>query len=51
MAIDHLNLSQQMARKIFFFFNVQYTYALSWFLVIGSANPKKAGSYPRIVIG
>ena len=30
MAIDHLNLSQQMAGNIFFFFNVQlYTYALS----------------------
>ena len=29
MAIDHLNLSQQMAGKIFFFFNVQYTYVLS----------------------
>ena len=29
MAIDHLNLSKQMAGKIFFFFNVQYTYALS----------------------
>ena len=29
MVIDQLNLSKQMAGKIFFFFNVQYTYVLS----------------------
>ena len=29
MATDHLILGKQIAWKIFFFFNIQYTYVLS----------------------